>query len=273
MFEQRGNLWQIAAGKMLVLATNGTVKERDNTCVMGRGIALEAKMRFPQLPYRLGCLIKEGGNHVKLLGGYGSYTILSAPVKHQWFEEADIELIRRSAVELAALADKVEAPPMSIYLPRLGCGNGKLSWTVVKPIISPILDDRFTAVTFGDTRVLTPKELVIKTSTIRYSGPDRLDITVKSGDKTFAPTWEMVNGLHRGTLAPTQYVEQYHKMMQRSWVNNKSRWIEVINSGSVTLCCYCAPGTFCHRYLLQEMLGAAAQYCNVTVIYEGETSN
>ena len=41
----------------------------------------------------------------------------------------------------------------------------------------------------------------IHTSTIRYAGQDRLDVTVKSGDQTFAPTWEMVMGYKNGTIS------------------------------------------------------------------------
>lgn len=31
----------------------------------------------------------------------------------------------------------------NIYLPRLGCGCGKLEWDTVREVIKPILDDRF----------------------------------------------------------------------------------------------------------------------------------
>ncbi len=33
-----------------------------------------------------------------------------------------------------------------VYLVRPGCGNGQLKWEDVKPLIAPILDDRFIVV-------------------------------------------------------------------------------------------------------------------------------
>jgi hypothetical protein len=33
-------------------------------------------------------------------------------------------------------------------MPRPGCGNGKLDWRVVRLILRPYLDDRFTVVSF-----------------------------------------------------------------------------------------------------------------------------
>jgi hypothetical protein len=40
----------------------------------------------------------------------------------------------------------------AIYLPRPGCGNGRLNWEDVKKILSPILkSDRFHIVTYSRT--------------------------------------------------------------------------------------------------------------------------
>lgn len=144
MKEIQKNLWDVECD-LRVLTTNGIVR-RDGACVMGRGCALEAKDRFPGIEFRLGELIRKYGNRVMRLGRYEGVVIASFPVKHNWKEPADPELIRRSAEQLVALADKFGYTDVAI--PRPGCGNGKLRWSDVRKVLDDVLDDRFTVVTF-----------------------------------------------------------------------------------------------------------------------------
>lgn len=81
-----------------------------------------------------------------------------------------------------------------------------------------------------------------------------LDTTVKSGDKTFAPTWEMVMGHKQGKISDEEYVQKYYDMMRDSYQENRHRWDETLSMEEVILACYCRPDSFCHRYLLKEML-------------------
>lgn len=97
-----------------------------------------------------------------------------------------------------------------------------------------------------------------------------LDITVKGGDKTFAPSWEIVMGFKNGKVTAEQYTATYVDMMRKSWVNNRQRWDEVLAMDEVTLVCYCPSGSFCHRYLLAEMLVKAAASVGVSASYAGE---
>jgi len=138
MKEARGNLWSFPGHK--VITTNGFVK-KSGECVMGRGCAKEAADMFPHLPIQLGECIGLAGNHVYW---FSEYDLITFPVKHNWFEKADINLIRRSARELNRLADKIGG---TFVLPRPGCGNGLLDWEQVKPILQ-FLDDNFLVVTY-----------------------------------------------------------------------------------------------------------------------------
>lgn len=156
MIEVTGNLWDYPAD-VRVITTNGTVK-KNGECVMGRGCALEAKKYWSRLPTALGALIKEHGNHTQYLGMWPwgpeeDQMLYSFPVKHNWYEKADISLIERSALELVSLIDKHTGPDFPDYkpvvvIPRPGCGNGGLKWEDVKPVLEPILDDRFHVITF-----------------------------------------------------------------------------------------------------------------------------
>ena len=140
MLEAKMDLWD-PLWDIRCITTNGYVKS-NGACVMGRGVALQAKNKYPGIATDLGRLIKLHGNHVFLLY---AYDIVSFPVKNNWYEKGDLELIKRSAEELMSLLE-VTPEIKQVALPRPGCGNGKLSWEVVKPKIENILDDRVTIV-------------------------------------------------------------------------------------------------------------------------------
>lgn len=143
-----GNLWKFhTPTNWIVIPTNGSIR-KDGACVMGRGVALQAKKRYPRLPYELGDKLYKGGNNVYTFKDYG---LLTFPVKHKWFEKADLELIEHSCVQLLYVVDR------PIYLPMVGCGNGKLKWIDVKRVLDQYFDDTFTVVT------LTPFDVAVIT--------------------------------------------------------------------------------------------------------------
>jgi hypothetical protein len=142
MKEVFGDLWEFDG--TIAITTNGFVK-RDRTCVMGRGCAKQAAIRFLELPHKLGTRISSEGNHVFYFPEHG---LITFPVKHNWWEVADSDLIARSARELLKIVE-VKKIKEAIYLPRPGCGNGRLKWEDVKKILSPILkSDQFHIVTY-----------------------------------------------------------------------------------------------------------------------------
>jgi hypothetical protein len=140
MLEATGNLWDWwEAGEWIVITTNGTIK-KNGECVMGRGIAAQAKKRFPKLPAELGQKLSKCS---PLVYAFRQHRLLSFPVKYNWYEKADLELIHDSACHLQAWVSDFGYP---VYMPRPGCGNGKLNWEDVKPRIAPVLDNRITIV-------------------------------------------------------------------------------------------------------------------------------
>lgn len=140
MREITGDIWDYYGRAIVVITTNGQLT-RDGRAVLGRGCAREAGLRFPELATRLGELVREHGNHVFFLGD----GLVSFPVEHSPFENPDLRLIRRSALELASLADR-EGWPL-VIVPRPGCGGGGLDWQEVRPILAACLDDRFCTIT------------------------------------------------------------------------------------------------------------------------------
>jgi len=143
MKQATGNLWTFPADARCI-TTNGAVT-KSGLAVMGRGVAAQAKERWPGLPGILGELLQERGNHVAdLWKPTGRPLLVSFPVKHSWRQPADLALIERSCNELMDLADRIGL--RNIALPRPGCGNGGLDWAQVGPAIAPLLDDRVTIV-------------------------------------------------------------------------------------------------------------------------------
>lgn len=87
-----------------------------------------------------------------------------------------------------------------------------------------------------------------------HRGSDGLDITVKSGDKVFAPTWSMVMDYKACKITDAQYTDAYLAMMRQSYFECRGRWDELLAMDEVTLLCYCKAGLFCHRTLLAGIL-------------------
>lgn len=143
MHEIFGNFWRQDGYDLYCITTNGVVK-KDGRCVMGRGIAQQARDRFIDFDLAVGRGIEEFGNVPFTIGYFDGDWYSTFPVKHKWFEQADLELIEQSAKIL--VYNVTVARQRKVLLPRPGCGNGGLSWEDVKRVISPILDDRFTII-------------------------------------------------------------------------------------------------------------------------------
>ena len=131
----------------IILFTGNSTLRKDGALVMGRGAALEAKTRYPELPLRLGEKIKFFyGN----LGRYGVILDFKAypgmepgqrlgvfQVKTLYSNSAELELIEYSCEHLVRMIEKLELP-VSMNFPGIGFGN--LSREFVLPIVSKLPD-------------------------------------------------------------------------------------------------------------------------------------
>ena len=145
MKEVKGDLWDFhKQGHWICITTNGTVR-KDGCLVMGRGCALEAALKWPSLSKNLGDLVKINGNIPFILSGI---RLITFPVKHEWHERGGYWLISQSAERVKRMLE--ENPGITeLYIPRPGCGNGKLEWNTVKPELEKIFtDDRFIIISF-----------------------------------------------------------------------------------------------------------------------------
>lgn len=127
---------QVQIGDMFTDAT-GTITNTINCVgVMGKGLALEFKKRYPSMykDYRERCrrgLVRPGQPYVyRELGEPG---ILMFPTKRHWRQESRLEDIVDGLRSVAKHYQ--EWGILQLALPPLGCGNGGLQWRVVAPVI------------------------------------------------------------------------------------------------------------------------------------------
>lgn len=151
MREIMGNLFDYAGpGSVLIIPTNGNVTAYGKA-VMGKGVALQAKQRWPKLPGDLGKALKRDGNRIAHFGYQsenGFERVITFPTKENWPDNSTLALIEKNASALANYCAGI-GKDLSFYLPRLGCGEGGLQWEAVQPLLARWLDDRFVVVSLA----------------------------------------------------------------------------------------------------------------------------
>lgn len=155
MMEMRygGNLFLLPDGPQAAVVTTNGIVRKDGDAVMGAGIAKYARDHFPGIAQALGLLLKKYGNHAYFMGSWTDQArsmanlspgvfVATMPTKHDWRDDSDVNLIRRSAKELVAVADRNNLT--KLYLPAPGCTNGRLDYLAqVRPVLARELDERF----------------------------------------------------------------------------------------------------------------------------------
>lgn len=125
------------AGDLFEADVETLVNAVNTVGVMGKGLALAFKRRFPDnfAAYRAACEAGEltpGRVHVFERRERPRW-IVNLPTKRHWREASRLEDIESG---LASLIREVEARAMhSIAIPALGCGLGGLAWQDVRPLI------------------------------------------------------------------------------------------------------------------------------------------
>ena len=143
MIEKIGDIWEYHdKGHWIVIPTNMTLNKYSFS-VMGKGLAFEAKQRYASLPY-------EYGKHIFSINKnkvfpVARYRLFLFPTKDYVFSDSKIKIIENSIFSLVTLVNIYNID--CVYLPKVGCGSGKLFWEDVRPVLSSLLDDRFIIIT------------------------------------------------------------------------------------------------------------------------------
>jgi hypothetical protein len=168
MREQKADLFEMIyedGVDAICITTNGHYTT-EGLAVMGGGCAGICAKRWPETAVRLGKCLKNFGTNVPFvigaLDGKGNYVepnlrmikeskfrtlIFSFPTIDNLMDGAKLPLIKQSAEELKKFVQTYGL--RNVVIPRPGVGIGGLSWQEVKAVLEPLLDDRFTIVSFA----------------------------------------------------------------------------------------------------------------------------
>jgi O-acetyl-ADP-ribose deacetylase (regulator of RNase III) len=155
-----------------LVSVSGSVVESDadilvNTVnvvgVMGKGVALAFKERFPEImgPYRAACrsgALAPGG---VLFVDVRGRTVACVATKAHWRDPSRYEWVESCLRALAAGA--AERGAASVALPPPGCGNGGLDWGRVLPMV----EEAFAPLPAVEVRVYAPLPRADRAATTR----------------------------------------------------------------------------------------------------------
>jgi|SRR5664279_485301 len=132
-------------GNLLDAKVEAVVNTVNTVGVMGRGIALMFKERYPEnyRSYAAACKAGEvriGRMFVTATGELdGPRWIVNFPTKQHWRNASCIEWIEAGLRDLVRVVR--EKGIRSLALPPLGCGNGGLDWREVRPLVEAAMAD------------------------------------------------------------------------------------------------------------------------------------
>lgn len=128
---------------MLEAETEALVNTVNTVGVMGKGIALQFKERFPVNFKIYADACKKGEMKVgKMLVVKentlnGEKLIINFPTKTEWFKKSQYSYIEVGLKDLVRVIEEYKIK--SIAIPPLGCGNGGLKWEKVKAMMDKYL--------------------------------------------------------------------------------------------------------------------------------------
>lgn len=128
---------KLTQGDLLKADVDALVNTVNCVGVMGKGIALQFKLAFPENfnQYHQACQKNEVqvGKMFVVKCLIGVKYIINFPTKKHWREKSEIGYIIKGLKDLKETIEKLKIT--SIAIPPLGCGLGGLRWVEVRPLI------------------------------------------------------------------------------------------------------------------------------------------
>lgn len=127
-------------GDMLAADAEALVNAVNTVGVMGKGIALQFRRKFPEMfaAYETACRTRQvqpGRMHVfdRGTGVHPARWIINFPTKRHWRDASRMSDLDAGLTDLAATVQRLGI--RTIAIPPLGCGLGGLDWSEVRPRI------------------------------------------------------------------------------------------------------------------------------------------
>lgn len=153
---EQGDLWLVRRPDDWIVVPTNPGWKRNGDAVMGRGVALQASARYPDLAswYGYQCRVMRGDPGVVRFTEGKLFLLPTKPFlatapNRSWAQPADLDLITRGLVQLRALCQDLE-PGVQVLTPLLGCGEGGLEPEIVRETLRALAVDRLRIV---DTHV------------------------------------------------------------------------------------------------------------------------
>lgn len=131
-------------GNIINSSAEALVNTVNTVGVMGKGIALQFKERFPNNYYAYKKACKNGEVQTGKMFVFkensinGSKLIINFPTKTEWYRKSSYQYIELGLVDLVDVIRRENIK--SLAMPPLGCGNGGLDWIKVKKLIKKYIE-------------------------------------------------------------------------------------------------------------------------------------
>jgi O-acetyl-ADP-ribose deacetylase (regulator of RNase III) len=136
---------KFVTGNLLESEAEALVNTVNTVGIMGKGIALQFRQAFPENyeKYRKACqqnVVQPGKMFVVPTGRMITPRfIINFPTKRHWKDKSRIDDIEKGLEDLVRVVKELDI--RTVAIPPLGCGNGGLKWTEVRPRIEVAFKD------------------------------------------------------------------------------------------------------------------------------------
>ena len=127
------------SGNLLKADVDALVNTVNTVGVMGKGIALQFKRAYPAMYQAYERAVKAGELRPGRVQVWptealeGPRFVINFPTKQHWRSPSRLDFVREGLEDLVRVVE--EHGIRSLALPPLGCGNGGLDWSDVRPLI------------------------------------------------------------------------------------------------------------------------------------------